>query len=92
MYRWVVAIEDGVVLPEAERRMLFSPHKPPALEAYGWHVGPVRIDKGGGSANFASQLLYYPARRTVIIWACNDLRQRWRAKLNQALAEIVQPD
>ena len=92
MYRWVVAIEDGVVLPEAERRILFSAHKPPALEAYGWHVGPVRIDKGGGSANFASQLLYYPARRTVIIWACNDLRQRWRARLNQALAEIAQPD
>ena len=90
MYRWVVAIEDGVVLPEAQRRVLFSPHKPPALEAYGWHVGPVRIDKGGGSANFASQLLYYPTRRTVIIWACNDLRQRWRARLNQALAEIAQ--
>ena len=92
MYRWVVAIEDGVVLPEAERRMLFSPHKPPALEAYGWHVGPERIDKGGGSANFASQLVYFPARRTVIIWACNDLRQRWRARLNQALAEIAQHD
>ena len=92
MYRWVVAIEDSVVLREAERRILFSPHKPPAQEAYGWHVSPTRIDKGGGSANFASQLLYYPDQRTVIVWACNDLRQRWRAKLNQVLGEIVRHD
>lgn len=91
IYRWIVAIEDGVVLPEAERRILFSPHKPPALEAYGWHVSPQRIDKGGGSPNFASQLLYYPDQQTVIIWACNDLRQRWRARLNQALGEIATP-
>ncbi|HJS42402.1 MAG TPA: serine hydrolase [Gemmatimonadales bacterium] len=85
MYRWVVAIEDGLVLRDAERRILFAPHKPPAQEAYGWHVSPTRIDKGGGSAKFASQLLYYPDRRIVIVWACNDLRQRWRARLNAVL-------
>ena len=92
MYSWIVAIEDDVVLPKAERRILFSPHKPPAEEAYGWHVSPLRIDKGGGSANFASQLLYYPDQHTVIIWACNDLRQRWRGRLNQALGEIARHD
>ena len=92
MYRWIVAIEDDVVLPAVERRILFSPHKPPAEEAYGWHVSPLRIDKGGGSANFASQLLYYPDQHIVIIWACNDLRQRWRARLNQALGEIARHD
>lgn len=92
MYRWIVAIEDNVVLPAAERRLLFSPHKPPAEEAFGWHVSSLRIDKGGGSANFASQLLYYPDQHIVIIWACNDLRQRWRARLNQALGEIARHD
>jgi len=47
------------------------------------------VDKGGGSADFASQLLYYPDDRLVVIWACNDLRQRWRQTLNRVLPEIV---
>ena len=89
MYRWVVAIDDGLVLAEPERRILYAPHTPPAQEAYGWHVSPARIDKGGGSADFASQLLYYPDRKVVIIWACNDLRPRQRCRLNQTLQEIV---
>jgi CubicO group peptidase (beta-lactamase class C family) len=95
MYRWLVAVEDGAVLPETERRLIFSEPRPPSVEAFGWHVNAAtptaraRIDKGGGSADFASQLLYYPNERVAIIWASNNLRQRWRQTLNQALPAIV---
>jgi len=92
MYRWVVAVEDGVVLPASQRSLLFSPPTPPSLEAFGWHVSPARIDKGGGSADFASQLLYYPADRVVIIWTSNNLRRRWRQTLNQMVSIVVAPD
>jgi CubicO group peptidase (beta-lactamase class C family) len=95
MYRWLIAVEDGVVLPAAQREILFAPPAPPSDEAFGWHVRAAsagtraQIDKGGGSADFASQLLYYPDDRVAIIWACNDLRQRWRRTLNRALPAIV---
>lgn len=48
-----------------------------------------RIDKGGASDDFASQLLYYPDERVAIIWASNNLRQRWRHTLNKVLPDIV---
>ena len=95
IYRWLVAVEDGVVLPKPERAILFSPPKPPAKEAFGWHVdaiapdGRLRIEKGGGSDDFASQLLYYRKERVAIIWASNNLRQRWRQALNRAIPAIV---
>jgi CubicO group peptidase (beta-lactamase class C family) len=92
MYRWLVAVEDGIALPASQRSLLFSPPAPPSQEAFGWHVSPTRIDKGGGSADFQSQLLYYPADRVVIIWTCNNLRRRWRQTLNQTLAWVVAPD
>jgi len=95
MYRWLVAVEDGVVLPEPQRTLLFSVPKAPAEEAFGWHVSPAtaagmqRIDKGGASADFASQLLYYPRERVAVIWASNNLRQRWRQTLNRTIPDIV---
>jgi CubicO group peptidase (beta-lactamase class C family) len=68
MYRWLVALEGRRLLPEAEWRILVGPPPPPAQEAFGWHVetaddGRPRISKGGGSDDFASQLLYYPRER-----------------------------
>jgi CubicO group peptidase (beta-lactamase class C family) len=94
MFRWIVAIESGTLLDSAQRARLFAPHAPPALEAYGWHVesapdGRPRIQKGGGSSDFASHVLYYPADRVVMVWATNNLRQRWRRTLNVALQNIV---
>ena len=95
MYRWLVAVYDGRLLPQRERAILFSPPKPPAKEAFGWHVGAAapdgrsRIEKGGGSDDFASQLLYYPKEKVAIIWASNNLRQRWRQSLNRAIPEII---
>jgi CubicO group peptidase (beta-lactamase class C family) len=94
MYRWIAAIEDGRVLRDVERRLVFTPRP---SEAYGWHVGAnaagrLQIDKGGGSDDFASQVLYYPRERVVIIWACNNLRQRWRHTLNASLQAMVFDD
>lgn len=94
IYRWIVAVETGKVLPDAQRLTLFAPHRPPALEAYGWHVdstpdGKPWINKGGGSDDFASQLLYYPRDRVTIVWASNSLRQRWRQTLNRALPPAI---
>src|SRR5262245_45307705 len=77
------------------RSLLFASPEPPSEEAFGWHYTPrsdsgrARIDKGGGSDDFASQLLYYPEEDAVIIWASNDLSKRWRRTLNAAIPEIV---
>jgi CubicO group peptidase (beta-lactamase class C family) len=94
MYRWLVALGARRVLPEAQWRILVSPPRPPSLEAFGWHVetigdGRLRISKGGGSDDFASQLLYYPRDRVVILWASNNLRQRWRQTLNTTLSRLI---
>jgi len=95
MYRWLVSVEDGGIVAEPQRTLLFTPPNPPAEEAFGWHVTAgtpairARIDKGGGSDDFASQLLYFPNERVAIIWASNNLRQRWRQTLNQTLPAIV---
>ena len=94
MYRWLMALEARRVLPEAQWRILIRPPPPPALEAFGWHVettadGRDRISKGGGSDDFASQLLYYPRDRVVIIWTSNNLRQRWRYTLNGTLPRLI---
>jgi len=91
LYRWLAAIEEGRILRDSERRLLFTPRPG---EAYGWHVetnaaGRLQIDKGGGSDDFASQLLYYPRERVVIVWASNNLRQRWRRALNGSLQAIM---
>ena len=93
MTRCVAALEARRLLPEAQWRLLLAPPPPPAEEAFGWHVrtvdGRPRADKGGGSDDFASQLLYWPHERVVIVWASNNLRQRWRRTLNQAVSGIV---
>jgi CubicO group peptidase (beta-lactamase class C family) len=93
MYRWLAALEAGRILPAEQRRLLTSAPRPPSQEAFGWHVGTPdgrpRIDKGGGSDDFASQLLYYPRDRVTVIWASNNLRQRWRQTLNRAIPALV---
>ena len=94
MYRWLVAVEKRRVLPEPQWRVLAKPPRPPAEEAFGWHVetaadGRRLVQKGGGSDDFASHFLYYPGERLVIVWASNDLRQRWRHTLNQSLPALV---
>lgn len=98
VYRWIAAVESGAVIPAAYHKMLHSPPRPPSLEAYGWHVyaatdtSRFRIDKGGGSAIFASQLQYFPNDGIVIVWASNDLTRRWRQTLNLELPRILLGD
>ena len=95
IYRWVVAVESGDVLPRQYRSLHFSPPPPPSLEAYGWHVyaatdtSRARIDKGGGSEDFASQLIYFPRDGVTIVWACNNLERHWRPTLNRALPDMI---
>ena len=94
IYRWVTAVENGRIVSGEQRKLLFAPHTPPATEAYGWHISADQskrplISKGGGSDDFASQLLYYPRERVVIVWASNNLQKRWRQTLNAAIPEIV---
>ena len=95
MYRYLLFVESGKALPARFRSLLFAPPDPPSEEAFGWHYRPrtdssrTLIDKGGGSENFASQLLYFPEERVVVIWASNDLSKRWRRTLNTAIPDIV---
>jgi hypothetical protein len=94
LYRWLEALEADRILPEGQRRLLHTPPRPPAEEAFGWRVetapdGRLRCLKGGGSDDFASQLLYYPRERLAVIWTNNDRRQRWRKALNETLPALV---
>ncbi|HSM17703.1 MAG TPA: serine hydrolase domain-containing protein [Gemmatimonadales bacterium] len=95
IYRWVVAVERGEVVPRQYRALLFLPPPTPSLEAYGWHVRPAtdtsraRIDKGGGSNDFATQLIHFPRDNVTIVWASNNLEQRWRRTLNRALPDLI---
>jgi CubicO group peptidase (beta-lactamase class C family) len=95
MYRWVLAVENSAVIKGPQRSLLFAPPTPPSQEAFGWHVTlataatRMRIDKGGGSPDFASQLLYFPNERVVIVWASNNLSRRWRQTLNDALPGLI---
>jgi CubicO group peptidase (beta-lactamase class C family) len=95
IYRWVVAVERSDVVPPQYRALLFSPPPSPSLEAYGWHVYPAsdtsraRIDKGGGSDDFASQMIHFPRDSVTIVWASNNLERRWRQTLNRALPELI---
>ena len=94
VYRWMAALEAGRILPPEQWRLLTSPPRPPSQEAFGWHVdadpaGRPRIHKGGGSDDFASQIQYYPRDRVVVVWASNNLRQRWRQTLNQSIPALV---
>jgi CubicO group peptidase (beta-lactamase class C family) len=59
-------------------------------EGYAWHVerddqGRRFIHKGGGMQEYASQILFYPDDRLVVVWATNNLQRRWRQELNRAI-------
>ena len=95
VYRWVDAIEKRKVVPAQFRDRLFTPPRLPSREAFGWHYYPatdstrLRIEKGGGSDIFATQLLGFPEEGLVILWASNDLHKRWRQTLNRELPTLI---
>lgn len=94
IYRWVITLEAGRLLPPAQLARWMTPPQPTVEEALGWQVGVSEdgrrlLQKGGGSDDFASQLLYYPDDAVVIVWTNNDRRQRWRPTLNRVLPAII---
>jgi CubicO group peptidase (beta-lactamase class C family) len=90
LYKWYLALRGNRVLSAEARAKAF--HAWPT-EGYGWHVGQVRgrdvIQKGGGMPDFASHLVHYPREGLVVIFATNDLRQRWRQTLLKALPAVA---
>jgi CubicO group peptidase (beta-lactamase class C family) len=96
MYRWMNALRSDKVLSAAQRRKMFQ-QRPAPREGYGWHVevdsnGVERIHKGGGSRSFASQILYFPLEDLTIVWASNNLVQRWRQALNRDIPAALAGD
>lgn len=100
-YRWSTRGSGGLIttVGELHRWLEFLLRNPdmeemftdrPEEEGYAWHVdrddkGRLRIHKGGGMPEYASQVLYFPNDRLVIIWATNNLEKRWRQDLNRGL-------
>ncbi len=96
MYLWLKALQGEKILSAAQRRKMFQP-RPEPREGYGWHVeadtgGIHFIHKGGGSRSFASQILYFPREDLTIVWASNNLVQRWRQTLNRSLPAALSGD
>jgi hypothetical protein len=87
IYRWHLALHANPAM-----KKMFEEHS--QVEGYAWHVdrdeaGRRRIHKGGGMPQYATQVVYYPDDRVVIVWASNSLEKRWRQDLNREIAAIV---
>jgi CubicO group peptidase (beta-lactamase class C family) len=87
LHRWYLALQA-----DPEMRKMFEER--PEEEGYAWHVdrdavGRRMIHKGGGMPQYASQMIHYPDDRLVIIWASNNLQQRWRQALNRGIAAVA---
>jgi len=91
LYRWVLALADTLVLSDSAREKMFYPRP---NEGYAWRVttdssGLPFISKGGGMPQYAGHILRYPSEDLVIIWASNNLQQRWRQALNRGLTAMA---
>jgi CubicO group peptidase (beta-lactamase class C family) len=87
LHRWYLTLQAN-----PEMRKMFQER--PEQEGYAWHVdrdadGRRRIHKGGGMPQYATQIVHYPDDRLLIIWASNDLQQRWRQALNRGIAAVA---
>ena len=87
VHRWYLALQAN-----PEMRKMFEER--PEEEGYAWHVdrdadGRRMIHKGGGMPQYAAQVVHYPDDRLVIIWASNNLQQRWRQALNRGIAAVA---
>lgn len=93
LYKWIVAIHDPKFMPFDIRDKLFYDHIP-GKETYSWNKSKTGHNtrfyhKGGGRADFESQLMWYPDDEVIIIFSINndsDLRRilfsRIRAEMN----------
>lgn len=87
IYRWHQSLHANPVM-----KKMFEDR--PESEGYAWHVerddaGRLRIHKGGGMPQYATQVINYPDDRVVIVWATNSLLKRWRQDLNREIAAIA---
>jgi len=90
VYRWVRALDEGKVLGASARKKMFTRW---SEESYGWHSdtahGRLRRHKGGGLRHGATQILWFPDDRVIIVWASNNVQKKWRQELNRSLTDIV---
>lgn len=91
MHKWLLAEQGDKILSVAAKNKAFAPSP---TEQYGWHVqkssrGTPLLDKGGGQVNFATHILYFPSEKLAIVYASNNLQQRWRRTLNAVLPKIA---
>lgn len=91
VYRWSLALQGNAILSESARQKMFAPAP---TEQYGWHVettdrGTPLIQKGGGQVNFATHILQFPADDLTIVFASNNLQQRWRRTLTTNLPKVA---
>jgi len=91
MYKWFLALQGNRILSEAAKAKAFAPSP---TEQYGWHVekssrGTPLLNKGGGQVNFATHILSFPVEKLVIVYATNNLQQRWRRTLNSILPKVA---
>jgi hypothetical protein len=91
VYRWTLALQGNSILSEGARRKMFAPAP---TEQYGWHVettdrGTPLIQKGGGQVNFATHILQFPSEGVIIVFASNNLQQRWRRTLTTNLPKAA---
>ncbi len=94
MHKWLIALQGDKILSDAAKKKAFAASQ---TEQYGWHVGlsssgTPMIDKGGGQVNFATHILYFPLKKLEIIYATNNLQQRWRRTLNNVLPLVALGD
>jgi hypothetical protein len=92
VYRWHEALVHGKLLPARQTALL---RDATVEEAYGWHWrlrgrGDLPMfDKGGDFPGAQSQIIAYPSRNVVIVWASNDETRQWRSLLNEGISRIA---
>jgi CubicO group peptidase (beta-lactamase class C family) len=100
MYKWMQALQDERVLPEAVKQKMFAQHvRTPGLSGlnwfygYGWRVGNTTRDTkviwhGGDGAAFHSDASWFVDEKTVIIIATNVAEYK-ASTVTRQLADIL---
>ncbi len=93
LFRWMRAIQDKNFLPDEIKSVIFRDHTP-GRETYSWNKATTLrqtrfYHKGGGRADFESQLMWYPDDEVIVLFFINNnynlrgkLFNRIRARMN----------
>ena len=76
LYKWIIAIQDTFFMPKAMTDKIFYDYIP-GRETYSWNKNKtIRntrfFHKGGGRADFESQVMWYPDDNAIIIFSINN--------------------